>query len=217
MSRRTLLLALALSAAPFAPRLAPHALKAQTVSARPDHPGVRSGEIRPGDILRIRVWREPELSGEFSIDETGHVVVPHLGRWQVAGLPVDSVRARLTDHYSTILTHAAVEVTVLRRIQVLGAVRNPGLYPVDATMTVSDALALAGGATIDGRRNIVRLVRGDTTVTAALSGNTRLGEMSLESGDQLYVPERSWWVRNGAVAASAITAALGVTITLLLR
>ena len=95
----------------------------------------------------------------------------------------------------------------LRRIKVLGSVRTPGLYQVDPTMTVADAIALAGGVSPDGRGDRVDLLREGQRLTGNLEAQTRLGDTPIASGDQLYVPQRSWLSRNTAVIAAGITAA----------
>src|SRR5689334_21951397 len=80
--------------------------------------------LRPGDRVRLKVWREPDLSGDFSVDETGIVVFPKIGRIDVHNLSTDSLKSLLLSGYSASLRNPAVEVTVLRRINMLGAVRN---------------------------------------------------------------------------------------------
>jgi polysaccharide export outer membrane protein len=152
--------------------------------------------LLPGDIVRVKIWREPDLSGEFPVEEGGAVILPKLGPRQVVGRPPDSVKAGLAREYLAFLNHTSVDITLLRRVQVTGAVRNPGLYPVDPSMTIGDALALAGGVTGNGKKDQVELLRYGEPVTGRLSGRTRIADSPLRSGDQLYVPERSWISRN---------------------
>ena len=173
-----------------------------------------SDPLRPGDVIRLRIWREPDLSGEFPVRETGDVVLPKVGPMTVAGESPTAVRDRLVRAYSEFLQHTSIDVTLLRRVQVMGAVRNPGLYNVDPTMTVSDALALAGGATNEGDRRSVRLVRDGEPVDVKLNESTRLAAQTLRSGDQLVVPERSWISRNTGVVAAAITGGVSLLIAL---
>ena len=173
-----------------------------------------SQTLIPGDVVRVRVWREPDLSGEFAVDETGAVVLPRLGRVAVAGEPPAALRDRIARGYLAFLNHTSVEVTLLRRVQVLGAVRNPGLYPVDATMTLGDALALAGGTTPQGHPDRVVLVHRDGGGGTVVSRRTLIGDTPLRSGDQLFVPERSWVTRNTGVVVGMVTAALGLLATI---
>lgn len=172
---------------------------------------------RPGDLLRLEVWREPELSGEFPIDESGEVVLPRLGPMRVTDDTPAELKARIVAAYERFLTHSSIDVVLLRRIQVLGAVRNPGLYPVDATMRVSDALALAGGATTEGRPDRVELVRNGERIQGRLTLDAPLAATPMRSGDQLIVPERTWLSRNTGIIAAAMTASVSLFIALFTR
>lgn len=172
----------------------------------------QSDPLRPGDVVRLRIWREPDLSGEFSVDDMGMVVLPRIGPVKVGGETPEQVEARLVRAYSEFLQHSSIEVRMLRRVQVLGAVRNPGLYPVDATMTVADALALAGGATPQGHPQRVHLIRGGRRLDVQIDAGTRIAGSSIQSGDQLFVPERSWISRNAGVVGAGLTA--GVSLIL---
>src|ERR671932_772493 len=119
-----------------------------------------SDTILPGDVVRLRIWREPDLSGDFPIDESGEVVLPRVGPVKATSETPQSLKTKLYSEYQKYLAQTSIDVTVLRRVQVLGAVRNPGLDPLDATMSVSDAVAMAGGVTTDGNEKKVQLIRG---------------------------------------------------------
>jgi polysaccharide biosynthesis/export protein PslD len=190
--------------------LAPSFVIAQ--NAVPASPPQATGEtLKPGDVVRLRIWREPDLSGDFPVDERGTVVLPKLGQVQVMDLSPDSLKAHLIGSYSVYLRNPAIDVMLLRRITILGGVRNPGLYPVDPTMTMADAYSLAGGISPEGKTDQVELVRGGERTTFKLSGTTRIADTPLRSGDQLYVPTRSWLARNTWV----VTAAIGTTTTIM--
>ena len=161
--------------------------------------------LRPGDIIRLRILREPDMSGEFPINEDGVAVLPRLGRTTVTGETPRQLEARLVKEFERYLMQPAVEITLLRRVQVLGAVRTPGLHPVDATMTVSDVLALAGGTTAQGDPDRIQLIRGGERIDVRFSTNDRIVDSAIQSGDQIYVPERSWFSRNSGILAAGIT------------
>ncbi len=175
----------------------------QSRVADPPTPAVNA--IHPGDVVRVRIWREPELSGEFTVDETGTVVLPRLGAMTLRDEAAGEVRTRLVDAYEQFLSHTSVEVTLLRRLQVLGAVRNPGLYAVDATMTVEDGLALAGGVTTEGSPDHIELIRHGEKLPVQLNRRTPINDSPIRSGDQLYVPNRGWISRNPAVAVGILS------------
>jgi protein involved in polysaccharide export with SLBB domain len=172
------------------------------------------GVLQPGDIVRLRIWREPDLSGDFAVDELGQVVFPKIGRLQLLGQSSRWLQDTLVKSYELYLRNPSIEVILLRRVNVLGAVRNPGLYPVDQTMTLADVIAAAGGATPQGKSDQVQLLRGGKTITANLTENTRLMELHILSGDQLFVPERSWVSRNSGVVAAALSATVSLFIAL---
>lgn len=165
-----------------------------------------SASLRPGDSLRVRVWREPDLSGVFMVDEHGDLTFPRLGRRSVLNVPIDSIRARVQREYAEFVRDASVEITPLYRVRVNGAVRNPGLFTVDPTMSVGDAIGLAGGVSSDGRNGKVDLVRDGRRIATSISPSSRLVELALRSGDELYVPERAWLSRNTGVLLGGLSA-----------
>jgi polysaccharide export outer membrane protein len=194
---------------------APAAAQAQPAEDASAPAALGDDPARPGDVVRVRIWREPDLSGDFPVEEDGVVVLPRLGRVDVSGETPARLRTSISARYIAFLQHSSVSVTVLRRVQIAGAVRNPGLYPVDATMTVADALALAGGATPQGRPNTVQLVRGGRRISGRLTPDQPLAGSALRSGDQLFVPERSFISRNATVVSAALTAGVTLLITVL--
>jgi polysaccharide export outer membrane protein len=171
--------------------------------------------LHPGDVVRLRIWREPEWSGDFRVDEAGMVVLPKIGPLRVTDEAPDALKARLAETYRSYLSHASVDVVLLRRVQVLGAVRTPGLYDVDPAMKVSDVLALAGGATTQGNLRRIRLIRGGHAVTGALTQESVAGAAALRSGDQIFVPDRSWLSRNPGIITAVLSATVSLTLALL--
>jgi len=183
--------------------LASCVLVAQTTSVVP----VATATLRPGDALRVRVSKEPDLSGEFMVDEHGEVTLPRLGRRLVLGLAIDTVRAHVIRDYEQVLRDVTIEVTPLYRVRVTGAVRNPGLFTVDATMSVADAIGLAGGVSPQGRNGRVSLMRDGQELPTPVSPAARLVDLKLRSSDEIYIPERPWLARNAGVAIGAVSAA----------
>jgi polysaccharide biosynthesis/export protein len=171
--------------------------------------------IQPGDLIRIKVWREPDLSDSTRVDEDGNVTLPRMGVVAVRGMSADSVRRLIVTTYSRYLRNPAVDVTVLPRVTILGAVRNPGVRNLDPTMTIADALAMAGGAAPEGKVDRVELRRRGERVPAKLSLDARLAETPIRSGDHLVVPQRSWLSRNVGVVIGV--ASLGISLVYLLR
>ena len=173
--------------------------------------------VRVGDLVRLRIWREEDLSGEFQVDPTGKVIFPRLGEYQVAGETSQSLVNRLIEDYRRYLRNPSIEITVLRRINILGAVGNPGIYNVDPTVTIADALALAGGVMTSGNQDRIRIIRDGVELTTGINERTTIGDSPIQSGDQIYVPERSVFQRNTGLFATMLTSAITLTIALFLR
>lgn len=198
---RSLLLLLCLLACVDRP-----AAVAQELRPTPVRSSGEAGEpLAPGDLVRLRIWREPDLSGDFTVDPDGLVVLPKLGPVDVTRESPEVLVPRIVDLYEAYLENPSIEVLLLRRIQVLGAVRTPGLYPVDGTMTVGDVVALAGGATPEGRTDQVELIRQGKRIAVRLSAATRIDATPLRSGDQLFVRERRWGSRNIGIVTGLAT------------
>jgi protein involved in polysaccharide export with SLBB domain len=171
--------------------------------------------LRPGDIVRLRVWREEDFSGDFPVDRAGRVVLPRLGALDVTGVSTAALYDRIITGLSRYLRNPSIDVVFLKRITIHGAVTNAGLYPVDPTMTVLDALAMAGGAGPEGRLDRIQLIRdGDVIATVPTTG-VRLDELRIRSGDQLFVPEQTWLRRNTGLVATIVSTAASVAVALL--
>lgn len=177
----------------------------------PTDQSVANLPLRPGDAIRLSFSREPELNGEYPIDATGVASLPALGNHVVTDSPVTAMRTTLTEEYARILENQSVQVIALRRVRVLGEVRQPGLYFVDATMTFGDAIALAGGAESDGNLNDVRLIRDGDQVIEGLDVTLSVAA-ALKSADQIFVPRTSWFNRYGAVIIAATISAVGFIV-----
>lgn len=159
------------------------------------------------------MWREPDLSGDFPINEAGVAVLPKIGPVDVTSASTTALQATITHDLGAFLTHPAIDVMFLRRVQVVGAVEKPGLYHVDQTMTVADAIALAGGVTSSGRTDKVEIIREGQKLPDRVSGRTLISHSAVRSGDQLYIPERSWISRNPATILGALSAITAIVYT----
>jgi polysaccharide export outer membrane protein len=181
----------------------PMLARAQDGSPHSVEAGSGPSSLGPGDFIAVKIWREPDLSDTVQVDREGVAVFPKLGAIEVTGMRPDSLERRLVSDYGRYLQNPSIRITVLRRITIWGAVQRPGPYPVDLTMTVTDALTLAGGPSSDGKANEVELRRGGERIRLDLSGQTVLEETPLRSGDQLFVPQRSWFSRNTGLVLGA--------------
>ena len=178
--------------------------------AQPDHL-----RLRPGDAVRIHIWREGDLSGEFLIDEQGDLTVPLLGSIAVSSIPMGQVRDSLLTLYARQLRNPSIVITLLRRVNVLGEVQRPGVYSLDPTITLAGAVAIAGGATPSGDVNRIRIIRGGQVYLNRAAPGQTLDAVNIQSGDQLFVERRSWFDRNSTFIVSLVVSVAGIAISLI--
>ena len=173
--------------------------------------------IEDGDLIKTKVYREPELSSDATVSPNGTAFFPGLGRVAVAGLSVDSVEALLNTRYAQLLREPAVQVVLQRDLILNGQVRSPGIYGVDPNSTLQGLLARAGGPinpnstseivieTMDGRRLMI-------------PREVRMGTIELSRRDAIVVTDQSFITRNSTTisAASLVVSMLSTIISLVL-
>src|SRR5687768_7681649 len=103
--------------------------------------------VRPGDAVRITVWRKPEMSGEFAVAPDGGLRHPLYRGVNIGGLPVASAEARVRTFLATLDEAPQFVFEPLFRILVAGEVRDPGMLLLDQGTLVVQAVATAGGPT----------------------------------------------------------------------
>lgn len=172
-------------------------------------PATGARTLLPGDVVELRSWTEPEIAGEYSVDEDGRVMLPLLGTRVATDRSSDELRRHILDEYRGYFREAeTVQVVVKRRVRILGHVTEPGLYLLDPTMTLGDALALAGGITESGDEEKIRIIRDDgPVVETTLERDTPIVQ-ELRSGDQILVPERSWISRHSSILVGGVVSGL---------
>jgi polysaccharide export outer membrane protein len=171
--------------------------------------------LRPGDVVKVALPREPLLSGEFVVDERGSVALPVLGTRSVTHAPWSTVRDTLLAAYARELADPSVGLLAFHRVFVLGSVSKPGAYLADPSLTLAGAVALAGGASPEGDLRRLRVLRDGQTLFTREAIDSPLAQAEIRSGDQIFVDRRSWFDRNSATAVSAFVGIAGVIVTLL--
>ena len=170
--------------------------------------------LRPGDVVRLQVWREPLYNGDFAVDENGYAALPMIGRRKVTNEPWGTLRDAFIAQLRTGLNTDGINVVPLRRIYVLGAVLKPGIYMLEPSVGVEGAVALAGGANTDGSLDKLRIIRDGRPLVRNLSITKAVSAYALASGDQVYVDRRSWVDRNSALLLSSFISFAGVIAVL---
>jgi len=158
------------------------------------------GVLRPGDAVKIAVFRDTELTGEYLIDSRGQLQIPGLGVIQAAGLDPDQLKTSLRQALIQLgTTNPQIAVQPLVRVSVLGEVRSPALYPVDPGISLIQLLTIAGGPTPNANLRRTRVVREghvfEVDLESALTGSAS-GRVVLYSNDVVVVPKKTGFTRE---------------------
>jgi protein involved in polysaccharide export with SLBB domain len=165
--------------------------------------------LRPGDVVRVTVWRSAELSGEFAITGDGTLAHPLYRDVVVGGVDVATAEQRIRQLLAGLESNPRFVVQPLLRVSVGGEVRQPSLYTLAPETSIAQAVALAGGATERGRLDRVRLLRGGGEVRVDLTDpQGGWAQALIHSCDQLFVERRVSVFRDYIAPAGSIVAAL---------
>jgi protein involved in polysaccharide export with SLBB domain len=174
--------------------------------------------LRPGDAIRIAVWRKPEYSGEFTISYEGAITHPFYQQLRVTGMAVSDVRRLIGDHLARFEAQPLFVVEPLLRVTVGGEVNRPGLYTLTPETSVAQAVAAGGGVAELGRPDRVQLFREGRAMHVDLTkpepGNA---QMPIRSGDQIYVARRSAVFREYILPVVSIAGAAAAIVNVVLR
>ncbi|MEM7120923.1 MAG: polysaccharide biosynthesis/export family protein [Pseudomonadota bacterium] len=141
-----------------------------------------------GDRLRVTVYNEIDLSGEFDVGPAGTVNLPLIGEVAAQGRTIPEVEDAAEELFlQGYLKSPSVSIEVLnyRPFYILGEVNSPGSYPFVNGMTVLNAVALAGGFTYRASEGSVLLKREGATAEVSVAIDT-----PVLPGDVLTVEER---------------------------
>ena len=128
----------------------------------------------PGDLLRIVVYRRPELSGELEVAPDSSLRHPLYKGLKVAGIPFPEAEERIRVFLHGFQAEPQFVVDPLYRIAVGGEVRQPNMYSLRPEMTVDQAIAVAGGPTERGRLNQIRIIREGRALSVDLTRGSEL-------------------------------------------
>lgn len=115
-----------------------------------------------GDKLRVTVFGEADLSGEFEVDGSGEISMPLIGSVLAGNRSVRELEGRITELLADgYLKKPRVSVDVLnyRPFYILGEVQDPGSYPYVNGMTILNAVALGGGFTYRAKKERILIIR----------------------------------------------------------
>lgn len=171
--------------------------------------------LQPGDVVRVEIWREEELSGEFQVNEKGIVTLPLLGEKDVSGVPMGDLRDQLIAEYRVQLQNPSIAITPLRHVHVLGQVNQPGMYMISPAMSLAGAVALAGGASSGGDLRRLRIARDGAFIQDGVPAEATLAQIDVRSGDQIFVERHGWFERNQNFLISTMLSITALAVSFL--
>jgi protein involved in polysaccharide export with SLBB domain len=146
--------------------------------------------LQPGDKIRVDVFGEDKLGGEYQLDQAGQVSVPLAGTIKAQGMTQAQLEQALAKKLRTeYLRNPKVTVTIatLAPFYIIGEVQKPGQFDYRSGLNVLTAIAVAGGPTYRASRNTVEIQR---------RGETKMRDYPISAsvpvlpGDVIKVPER---------------------------
>jgi polysaccharide export outer membrane protein len=181
--------------------------------------------VGQGDVLKVTVWAQPELSGPFTVDAAGSISMPLIGAVKATGRTVEEleadVRARYADGYVK-NPQVNIEVSEFKsqRVFVVGEVKTPGIVPLSGSLTLIEALARVGSLTefAGGELLVIRPADGKAVSGPVLPNDAGAREMlrvdvkllqsrgptsnvALQDGDTIVVPRAEVVYVNGQINA----------------
>ena len=146
-------------------------------------------KLQPDDALTISVFGQKDLSGKFSINSDGNLMLPLVGQLSAAGQTATQVQDALTEALKAYLVNprVTVQVATFRPFYILGEVNKPGSYPYSPGMTVRQAVATAGGYTKRARSGSVELFHSGQSDKDAVEASE---DYQLQPGDTVQVEKR---------------------------
>lgn len=183
-----------------APAQKPESPAKSAPAAQPSSVPDADYKIGPQDILRIDVWKEPDISRTIPVRPDGKITLPLLNDVQAAGMTAMQLAASLHDSFSKYLTNPQVTVTVTeinsRRVYLTGEIAHAGALPLLPGMTVLQALSSSGGFTQFARTKNIYVLRTEDgkqvkhpfNYKEVVKGNLQDQNILLQPGDVIVVP-----------------------------
>jgi polysaccharide export outer membrane protein len=156
----------------------------------PSGPTAGTYILGPNDRVRVKVYGEPDITGEYEVDSTGQISVPLAGHIHADGLTTKQLEQSIASALAKGIVRdprVNVEVALYRPYYILGEVKKSGEYPYRLGLTVLDAVASAGGFTYRANENKVYLRRANGGAEEEHSLNA---PVPVFPGDNIRIPER---------------------------
>lgn len=166
-----------------------------------------------GDVVKITVYNNPDLATEAEISQSGKISFPLIGEIAFGGLTRGEAEKALAGRLGSggFVPDAHVNLLIVqyrsRQISVMGEVGKPGKYPVNQPISITDAIAAAGGITPKGSTSVTVIKRGqdgstsrhEVDVKKLLATGDMSKNVSVGADDIVYVPTASVFYIYGEV------------------
>ncbi len=172
------------------PQLADAALSSYAAAPRATRESDGPYMLGPGDRIRLKVYDDDNLSGEYEVSSNGFVSVPLVGQIRASGLSTRELEHALAHRMRGKIARdpkVNVEVAAYAPFYIYGEVKKAGVYPYQPGLTVADAIATAGGLTYRADEDTIYLQHPNVAVQqkVRLDVPTRIAP-----GDNIRVDER---------------------------
>lgn len=160
--------------------------------------------IGPGDVLEISVWQHPELDRIVTVRPDGRMSFSLIGDVNANGLTPAKLDEVITRSLSEYVQKPEVTVVVTsiksNQIIILGQVTRPGAYPMEESLTVLEAVAIAGGYTESAGLSRVTITRRSraknpkvikVNLKKVIAEGDRGRDVILEPGDVVHLPKKA--------------------------
>jgi polysaccharide export outer membrane protein len=146
--------------------------------------------LGPGDRLRIKVYDDENLTGEYEINSAGYVSVPLVGQVKASGLTTSRLEKMIAARMKGRISQDPkinIEIATYAPFYIYGEVKKAGVYPFQPGLTVADAIATAGGLTYRANEGTIYLQHAGSAAPQVVGLET---PVRIFPGDNIRVSER---------------------------
>jgi polysaccharide export outer membrane protein len=147
-------------------------------------------QLDAGDRIKVNVFNQPDLSGEFQLDDKGQFVMPLIGRVNAEGLTAAKLETLLVKRFKPdylVSPRIFIQVLNYRPYYLIGEALKTGAFPYVAGMTYLTAIATAGGFTYRAKKDYVYVIRADDPKQKEIKLSV---EEKIQPGDIIRIAER---------------------------
>jgi protein involved in polysaccharide export with SLBB domain len=170
------------------------------------------GDIRPGDVIVVRVANEPDLSGDFLVSTSRTITIPAVGELPIGTQLRSELEAYLTTQMKRFVRDPLVRAEPQIRIAIFGGVGRQGFFVAPANALLTDVIMqAAGGVAGNVKLDNSSIKRDDTVIIdrdrfkEAIRTGLSLDQLNIQAGDEIHVGrERPGTFRNILAGVSAV-------------